>query len=563
MLTWLKQNKIELALLILGIFYLISLEEAVGTIGDTSKYMVLAESLATGRGYKDIHLVDSPPNDRYPPLYPLLLTPFFLFGRNFVAVKLISLASALVALWLLYRLLLRHTDDRMAFLLVLLSGVFSLFVKYTDRILTEMPYLVLSVGAVLLIEKFAGLDERWAKEGVLAGSLLLAAMALRSVGIALFAGGFLYLLFASPGGKWKVRVKKGILLIAPGVVFMGLWALRSLAVGNYYARVFLLVDPNNFALGRVNLGQFLLRLPLNLHFYLSALAGAEVRSFRPEPFLILAPLAILFLLIIGFFKFSFRRSVISWYVVFYLAIFAFWPWRATRFLLPILPFLFLFLFLGLEGLLVRLASFGEKRYVRALFLLILLLGLIPVLAFRNEQPQVLGRYSLNFFCVILVYLLLLSAVFLFAFSKRMWAAINPLFRSPRLIHMLLFLALVGASINTAVKEFKHKEVYEGPWRGYVAMAEWIRDNSPAESVIAARAPEFFYVLSRRKIYPQYASESSVLSGAVDYIVLDRLASSLGWKVPSSQIILPLAKKFPHRLKIVYEDSSDIIYRVVK
>ncbi|KPJ62121.1 MAG: hypothetical protein AMS15_05020 [Planctomycetes bacterium DG_23] len=563
MLPWLKKNKIKLTILILSIFYLVSLDKAVGTIGDTSKYIVLAESVATGKGYKNIHLVNSPPNDRYPPLYPLLLAPFFAFGRNFVAMKLVSFASALVALWLLYQLLLRHTDETTAFLLVLLIGASSLFVKYTDRILTEMPYLALTIGAMLVIERYAGLERWWAKEGLLAGLLLLATVMLRSVGISLLVGGFLYLLFADKGKKWRARAKKGLLLIAPSVIFMGLWALRALSVGSYYARVFLLVDPNDAALGKVNLGQLLLRLPLNFHFYLTSLAGVEVRDLRLEPFLILAPAAVFFLLLIGYRRFSSHPSAISYYVAFYLAIFAFWPWRATRFLLPILPFLFLYLFVGLEGTIKRLAVLGEKRYVRAVFVLILVIGLIPVLAFKSEDTQVLGRYSLNFFCVLLVYLLVLLAAFIFVFSKKVWAAISLVFRSPRLIHILLFLALVVVSMNTIFKELKRKEAYEGPWRGYAAMAEWIRDNSPEGSVVAARAPEFFYVLSRRKIYPQYGSEDSILSGAVDYVVVDRLARSLGWRVSSAQIMLPLAEKFPDRLNIVYEDSGNIIYGIVK
>ncbi len=477
--------------------------------------------------------------------------------------KLISLASALGALFLLHRLFLKHMDERTAFLLVLLTGVSSLFVKYTDRILTEMPYLALSIGAMLAIERYGRVEKWWGKEGILAGLLLLATIALRSAGISLLLAGFFYLLFATGPEKWNMKAKRCAYLIAPSMIFISLWALRAASAGHYYSRIFFLVDPNNAALGRVNIGQFLLRLPLNLHFYFAALAGAEVRDLRLEPFLILAPLVIFFLLCIGYRRFSLRRSIISYYIVFYLAIFAFWPWRVTRFVLPMLPFLFLYLFLGLEGTLLRLASLSEKRYVRALFPLILLLGLIPILSFRSERPQVLGRYSLNFFCILLAYLLVLLAASTFALSRKVWAVTNLLFRSPRLIHIIIFLALVVASMNTAVKELQRKDTYEGPWRGYVAMAKWIGDNSSAGSVVSARAAEFFYVLSGRKIYPQYGDESSILSGVVDYIVVDCLPSSPRRKVPSAEIIFPLTKKFPHRLEMVYEDNGGIIYKIVK
>ena len=50
----------------------------VGTFFDDAHYLILAESLATGNGYNLINFPDMPPEDAFPPGWPLLLAPFSL-----------------------------------------------------------------------------------------------------------------------------------------------------------------------------------------------------------------------------------------------------------------------------------------------------------------------------------------------------------------------------------------------------------------------------------------------------------------------------------------------------
>ena len=45
----------------------------VGVYQDDGIYTVLAKSLATGQGYRYLHIPDAPNATHYPPLYPLFL----------------------------------------------------------------------------------------------------------------------------------------------------------------------------------------------------------------------------------------------------------------------------------------------------------------------------------------------------------------------------------------------------------------------------------------------------------------------------------------------------------
>ena len=82
-----------LAYLILSIFLF---DPKLFKGGDNVQYMLLAESLATGQGYRDIFLVDSPKHWVWPPGFPALLVPvFWIFGRSAVAMKVLVMLIGL------------------------------------------------------------------------------------------------------------------------------------------------------------------------------------------------------------------------------------------------------------------------------------------------------------------------------------------------------------------------------------------------------------------------------------------------------------------------------------
>ena len=70
---------------------------AVGVFHDDGVYVILAKALATGHGYRYIHLPGAPAATHYPPIYPLLLAGLWRIAPNFPAnVSLFLFVNALL-----------------------------------------------------------------------------------------------------------------------------------------------------------------------------------------------------------------------------------------------------------------------------------------------------------------------------------------------------------------------------------------------------------------------------------------------------------------------------------
>ncbi|MGH7605804.1 MAG: hypothetical protein ACREME_00565, partial [Gemmatimonadales bacterium] len=80
---------------------LLTLESTlVGVFYDDGLYAGLARALGTGQGYVHLHLPGTPAAVHYPPLYPLVLAPFFgalPLGAAVPAAKILNLVLAAAA----------------------------------------------------------------------------------------------------------------------------------------------------------------------------------------------------------------------------------------------------------------------------------------------------------------------------------------------------------------------------------------------------------------------------------------------------------------------------------
>ncbi|HSG81565.1 MAG TPA: hypothetical protein VLC48_04910, partial [Gemmatimonadota bacterium] len=72
--------------------------------GDNAGYMILAESLESGQGYRDLYLPGSPRHVTYPPGYPVLLTVARYFGGSLFTYKLLSMLFSTGSVVLLFLL---------------------------------------------------------------------------------------------------------------------------------------------------------------------------------------------------------------------------------------------------------------------------------------------------------------------------------------------------------------------------------------------------------------------------------------------------------------------------
>lgn len=150
----------------------------VGQHVDDASYVMLAQSLLSGRGYTQIAYPGAPPDLRYPPLLPLLIVPFLWLTHGALwATRLPALLAALGAIPVLY-LLLRElrVPDPALWLVLALASLHPLVVGYAGMAMTEAPSSLVTWAVLLLALRQAANPRRdapWLLVGVLLGLGLL------------------------------------------------------------------------------------------------------------------------------------------------------------------------------------------------------------------------------------------------------------------------------------------------------------------------------------------------------------------------------------------------------
>lgn len=178
-----------------------------GVFTDDSTYFLNAQSLAAGDGYRMLSLPGTPPQTKYPPLFPLLLAIVWKLQPQFPA----NLPLALTLVWLLIPIFLylcwRAMRDFQfgpveAALLCLWLGVSPLFNFMSLSLLSELFLSVLVVTAILLAERASQADS--APMAVFAGLFAGACCLTKSAALPI--------LVSVPVGFWLAQRKR---LIVP------------------------------------------------------------------------------------------------------------------------------------------------------------------------------------------------------------------------------------------------------------------------------------------------------------------------------------------------------------
>ncbi|MBM3776117.1 MAG: hypothetical protein FJW37_13295 [Acidobacteria bacterium] len=154
-------------------------DPAVGLYHDDGIYAVTAKALAEGRGYRIVSLPEEPPQTKYPIVFPFLLSlvwrVFPAFPQNLFWLKLAPFLSAVVWLWLSYRLLAGESKNSCAApTLVLLTAASGRIVLFSTTLLSETLFAALATGALLLLR---GIEQGDQSRSALAASAVLATAA--------------------------------------------------------------------------------------------------------------------------------------------------------------------------------------------------------------------------------------------------------------------------------------------------------------------------------------------------------------------------------------------------
>jgi hypothetical protein len=315
---------------------LLTLNQAlVGVFYDDGLYAGLATAMGSGHGYVHPNLPGMPAAVHYPPLYPVLLVPFFAtLSVNSAAIAgkvlnaFLSAGAAGLIAWHVAKIeLLGPRIPRWVAGAVVFAAVVAIPVLATQGVLFAEPLF-----SVLLVIAIIAADSIPAAEGMrpwIAGATGALALLTRSIGIAVIAGMVCFLLLR----RAPRRVLAAIVL--PGVIAAlawGLWVARharlidpalALGYGTYFAHV-----------SQAGLSAIAVNVP-DMSRPLEALAFGWIPLRWLYGILATASLAIgLYgLWLVG------RRSAIGLALGFYFIILAIWPHPPDRFLWAVLPWL--------------------------------------------------------------------------------------------------------------------------------------------------------------------------------------------------------------------------------
>lgn len=397
-----KRSRVPIAMLILvlasaAVLYVVMIRPtAFGFYHDEAIYASTAKALAGGQGYRIINLPGEPAETKYPPFYPFMLSLIWRaypgFPDNIVPMILLSMAFTIgfFALTYFYLTGRGYAGAPEALLVVGLAAINWRTVIPATSVCSEMLFAMLSVAALYQAEQAPEPNKiKRASAGVMLGTLIGLAILTRSSGVALLISIALYYAIVRQWRRALAPLVIGGLVLAGwlGWCYMNRTPVEGVNVayytsylGHFKETVEDLSAVNHTSavvtvLGIVGRNAFMLAIASIPVVCLGI--GYEALVYLGFTFLFFAA---------GFWR-HWSRGVrlLHVYVVCYLVLHFFWlPFVSyDRFLIPLLPFLLLFLIVEFEAsaALVRreLSSGDTLKRVSAAFIglaLVLLAGIM-------------------------------------------------------------------------------------------------------------------------------------------------------------------------------------------
>lgn len=477
--------------------------------GDSAQYIILAESLAQKKG---LRLTNFPgePYSTFPPLFSLILAPIIYFlGRNYWTMHFLIICLAYLTLIIFYKLFERESTKEIAFPVIIFLAVSRLFWSYSQKILTEIPFLFLSGFCFFILAKYKNRQSYLNKEAFLTTIALLLTYFCRYIGALVFCVSLCYIFLEKPHNAEKnIRRKKLWWLSITFLPLFLYWNSRNAAIHNPYVpsagQFFLWIDGYRRNLGQINQNPILLifRFVKGINFYLYSIGEAIfpyfMHKFQAPVFRDLFSLIAISLTLLGLQgKIREGRYAFGLYFLSYIIIISLWPYYEDgRYILPILPFVFFYFFLGVD----KIAGFLTKK------------------AF--------SQYT-SFFIIIL-----------FAFNLSAFA------QNIRSAHNVI------------------PEVYNN----FIALHSWMKKNLPEDEAISeeiafSRKPTFTYFFTGKKsiVYPFDPNPDTIwqmaLKEKVKYILVDEFSRE------TLLYMWPFLNKYRDKLKLVYRQGNSAIFEV--
>lgn len=353
--------------------------QQVGLLKDDISYVASSLSLSQGEGYARTYSAFGGADQKYPPGYPLLLTPFqFLSPNNLVLLRSITALCGLVLLALLW-----HKSARYGPQVATLTGLNLMWLSLDVSVMSEIPFMLTLYVLLWRVEGLKAKGSLEMRDRLEISGLLALCIYLRSVGLFLVPA-VAYFLWRSKLG-WK----------------------QALSVCVYSGGLYLPLFLGNRASGyREDLGGYpglWSTLTDNAVFYFQHVPGALFGS----PLLfesgwqgdagmmtvsLLSCLLLTILLLMGAcLVFKEKESLGLEFVLPYTAIFLVWPFQMVRFFVPLLPLFYRFL---LEACAVVFPRLEKSSVVKVVCGLVIGLELVTLSSLaRAKSVELPESYS--------------------------------------------------------------------------------------------------------------------------------------------------------------------------
>ncbi|MBI3780452.1 MAG: glycosyltransferase family 39 protein [candidate division NC10 bacterium] len=364
---------------------------------DDGEYIVLARSIANGQWMREINHPESPRSTKFPFGFPLLLAMVEKISQgNLLAMKSLVVAFFVAAAPLIYLLAKRYVNPWWALAMTLLSILNPFLLSFSHQVMTEVPYLFFSILSLLFAEDLA---EYGRTPAIVVAVVLILATTLRSIGVSLSAGVIAFLFWRREGRK----AAQVAILYVVGILLFHL--MRTGIFGSFYLSLIGGLEPGTAWSPHVPLPDLMRRMLSNLQQYglgrIPLVVLPIPSGFVGALSLLMARVVNLILvavLLVGLGIQLFRRQATVAYFLCYLGGVFLFPadLSTSRYLVPVIPLLLLFLASGLQALSEMLARRSGRMVVSAALLACfsLIVGLYFYFDVRfqttGETPRVLS-----------------------------------------------------------------------------------------------------------------------------------------------------------------------------
>jgi Dolichyl-phosphate-mannose-protein mannosyltransferase len=319
---------------------------AISTGNDDALYLLLARSIRS-LSYLDSHIVGAPVHAQYPPGYPAFLA---LFGESFQGALAGGIVVSAIGLILTYDLARRLLSPALALLLLAVLAVNPALLNYAGSLRSETLFMMTSVAAIWCAYRPVP-TTGWL---VAAGFFAIYSAMVRTAGVAMVASlGLIWLM--------QRRYRAAVIFSAVAVVVVGGWLYwTSVAPDQFYSRSYAA------AFRRAE------SAPTAIGVLINRVEASAIYLYRSIPASLAAPSVpgvsidnvvwILLLgggLLAGLLVMWKRVPLLSSNLILYGLILTLYPFKLTRFVVPVLPFLVLLIAGGWTGLVQRWGPRGQ------------------------------------------------------------------------------------------------------------------------------------------------------------------------------------------------------------